>query len=753
MSFTRYASFDVDQILDIKGTDTRQRTASLDKISEFDDFKLKDKNFMYVRIRAISSRCNANNDGWPSIELAGDHEVFERHKHQSSDSGFVIEASEIKGNHGFFTFLGKPIFVDHNNSNPKRARGVIVDSKLRVLDSKTAAEDKYWGSKDVDPEHLPATEIELLLEVDAKEFPKFAKAILDGDLDGFSMGADVEKSTCNICSNVATNADEFCSHIIMKGAEHDYRTASGERKSKKSYENVSGIKFFEISGVFEPADNTALTKEVISSIIKEGENGGENPLPQSMHVTAPEEVDTLRKQRCCPICGEDCDEETCSVCGYCFPPEGFGNPDLNKAQEIKEKMKEGDDEAIEDPQDQSTAPGEAAGNQGQPQGPGQPKQEGSWLGGPSKASSTINLIDMRWQPLLDPKVAGRINKIEVPNRPVSKPATNEPKETIISDPGRPITSAMITAKTLIEATKQRGDTMSTRTADGTTAPGAAPNKRVDVTGVGGVIQDSNDAASAADKQISPTGMGGTGVEGVEPDSTQKLQTAPEGSDDSGFNTDKNTGDSGETSTWSGDKRQTDPVTSKPFPDTSRGASRFAYEDGRGDIQDFGGGTAVQGVQPIDSIGKADKRVNVLEHTTTPANNSGKTDTWHGTDGNGVNKQQDPVTKEVTKSDGITSKIAAIIRLADVEVDMGLIGRDDKWSRFAQLENETEETIVAQLHALARVKTAGLTKNASNSSGGSIGVKRLPSFRNVKSSIDVPEPEVVDQTSFDSALFA
>ena len=158
--------------------------------------------------------------------------------------------------------MGKPIFVDHNNTNPERARGVIVDSKFRVLDHKTAAGDDYWNSHEVDPEHLPASEVELLLEVDADQYPKFAKQILDGDLDGFSMGANVEYTKCSHCGNEAHDPSEFCSHVKLKGIDHDIKTADGKRVSKKSYENCYKCAFFEISGVFEPADDTALAREV-----------------------------------------------------------------------------------------------------------------------------------------------------------------------------------------------------------------------------------------------------------------------------------------------------------------------------------------------------------------------------------------------------------------------------------------------------------------------------------------------------------
>jgi ssDNA-binding Zn-finger/Zn-ribbon topoisomerase 1 len=56
----------------------------------------------------------------------------------------------------------------------------------------------------------------------------------------------------------------------MKGATHNYRDEkTGERRTAKSYENCYGVQFFEISGVFDPADETALIREVRAGVHKE----------------------------------------------------------------------------------------------------------------------------------------------------------------------------------------------------------------------------------------------------------------------------------------------------------------------------------------------------------------------------------------------------------------------------------------------------------------------------------------------------
>src|SRR3954451_6518407 len=124
----KYASLESAQVLDLKGSKERSRTASLEKIGEFEDYRTED-GYLYARIRAISSRVNKNHDGWPSVELAGGEDILQQHT--AAEGGFSVHAAEGV-EYGFITFRGKPVFVDHNNSNPERARGVIVDAKLHV---------------------------------------------------------------------------------------------------------------------------------------------------------------------------------------------------------------------------------------------------------------------------------------------------------------------------------------------------------------------------------------------------------------------------------------------------------------------------------------------------------------------------------------------------------------------------------------------------------------------------------------------
>ena len=182
----------------------------------FDDFKsfTPEKGFLYTASRAISSRVNANYDGWP--------------------------VDQIKK--GYKTFIGRPIYVEHNNSDPDRARGVILDAIYRETKLASGVID---------------ASVYCLMEVDAVTFPKLASAIERGDLNAVSMGADVEGTQCSACGKYASKPSEFCTHIPRLKGRNVTVYKAGKRVESLVYESCINPNFFELSFVFEPADESA----------------------------------------------------------------------------------------------------------------------------------------------------------------------------------------------------------------------------------------------------------------------------------------------------------------------------------------------------------------------------------------------------------------------------------------------------------------------------------------------------------------
>lgn len=172
--------------------------------------------YLYVRSRAISSRTNDNFDTFPAEEIR----------------------------QAWATFVGKPVFVNHHNSNHRRARGVIVAAALH---------------EDINPDGTPDTWTEVLMEIDAVRFPKLSQAIIAGHIERTSMGTDVALSRCSFCGHEARHPLEYCQHIPRMKGQWIYRTtASGSKERVLVHEICYGLGFFENSLLVEPpADPTA----------------------------------------------------------------------------------------------------------------------------------------------------------------------------------------------------------------------------------------------------------------------------------------------------------------------------------------------------------------------------------------------------------------------------------------------------------------------------------------------------------------
>ncbi len=223
-----------------KNLGTKQTTATFKQAHRHEFEYTPRPGYLYVRSRAISSRCNDNFDEFP--------------------------AEEIKK--AYRSFIGKPTFVNHHNENHRRARGVIIDAALH---------------EDVNPDGTPDTWVEVLHEVDAVRFPLLAKAIIAGHIDRTSMGTDVAFSLCSFCGNKAEMPLDYCAHIPrLKGKKIRRTTASGEKTDVLVREICHGLRFFENSLlVEEPADPTAYFLGVDASALSTTAKAKGEPVSKS----------------------------------------------------------------------------------------------------------------------------------------------------------------------------------------------------------------------------------------------------------------------------------------------------------------------------------------------------------------------------------------------------------------------------------------------------------------------------------------
>lgn len=147
----------------------------------------------------------------------------------------LLEWSTDDGAQAYRTFNGKPVHVEHQNSDYTTAIGVIVDTALRKITG--FGNDKLW-------------KLVKLLAIDRDKDPETAQGILDGTKNTYSMGAYVSKYTCALCHAEMGQ----CSHIDKRRAR-DFYVLNGQLV----FRNVHGIKGFETSVVNTPAFLSAIS--------------------------------------------------------------------------------------------------------------------------------------------------------------------------------------------------------------------------------------------------------------------------------------------------------------------------------------------------------------------------------------------------------------------------------------------------------------------------------------------------------------
>jgi hypothetical protein len=138
------------------------------------------------------------------------------------------------------TFKGKPVHIEHDNQNPVKAIGVIVDTALVPMTG-------FGGGK--------LWKLLLLLAIDRSKDPTYTKYIMTGEINSYSMGAWVEKYSCGYC-NAPAGA---CNHINLN-RPRDFYTLDDQLV----FRNVHGVVGFETSVVRDPAYFSALSDRLMT---------------------------------------------------------------------------------------------------------------------------------------------------------------------------------------------------------------------------------------------------------------------------------------------------------------------------------------------------------------------------------------------------------------------------------------------------------------------------------------------------------
>lgn len=147
------------------------------------------------------------------------------------------EVSYFDPRYGCFvynTFNNKPCHKDHKNQDPTKALGMHLDSSLIY-------NPKYdiW-------------KISVLTIWDRTKDAQRVNDIINGKINGYSMGSFVDNFQCNICG---------ANDVNIKPCEHKFGRVYGAN-NRLAHKNLWGVCYFETSSVGEPADDTAFSSDV-----------------------------------------------------------------------------------------------------------------------------------------------------------------------------------------------------------------------------------------------------------------------------------------------------------------------------------------------------------------------------------------------------------------------------------------------------------------------------------------------------------
>lgn len=215
------------------------------------DFLIPGK--LLLTTRAISNRTNDNGDFFGADQLKGEFD------------------GRTAGNeeYGFQTFVGKPVFLDHNNTQYDDPRGRMIASALfeDEWNDKTAA---TFPRLDFTEHEATDTWVKVWHEIDADRYPLTAMAVERGIIKSTSMGCDVEYSVCSVCDKTAHLIYDYCDHIASHKMRKKFAREDGIERI--AYERNYGITFFEDSLLtVPPADPTADILQVGTGVFANSE--------------------------------------------------------------------------------------------------------------------------------------------------------------------------------------------------------------------------------------------------------------------------------------------------------------------------------------------------------------------------------------------------------------------------------------------------------------------------------------------------
>lgn len=456
-------------------------------------------------------------------------------------------------------------------------------------------------------------------------------------------------------------------------------------------------------------------------------------------VTAPERLDTLRQQEECPLCGSpmEKDDPMCEECGYLSPPEGLDDPDLTKAREF-DRSQDRDNESTEAPEedDEQQQQPKRKERERRVRGPRSPRrvrtnarntinqelQEGNSRMRTKNKKSRIclsarvesiptkeDLRKMGWTYLATPDPKDRSEKTLVED---GRAASDEPKDKRVkSDQAAPVTS------------RRRRPLRRKSVGESTEDTGVGPSEDTP--------QNSEDSKDLQEVQPGESKLPQGGGDHKAPEE----KTTPQNSEDS---KDINEHQPGTQSTGQGGGKLSPPPTvTEPMNHEDAAKMKEHHPEG------------IPGEEPTNDASntasrkRGDRTIRREEIIENEGSDIGDDEGEASYD----DAQGYDSYYEANSKDAREPVLISAMRLADLEIELGLQDKEAKYERIAKYEEEGMDAINARMDSLNQVKSSGLTNKKSSSAGS-----RLPSLRQAHVSnngTNGNEPEVPDEAVFGS----
>lgn len=164
----------------------------------------------------------------------------------------LLKFNPREGRPSYKTWIGKPTFLEHNNQDHTKAKGIVFDSNMVPIK----------GTKN------DLAKVVCLCGFDTRADPVLAKSIHDRKRTNYSMGAAIDVYECAICGdrtdiNARGKRETSCGHVT-RGRLPLYKTQYGQ---KPAYYISRGITGFEVSSVGVPAWASANEDKTIFSVL------------------------------------------------------------------------------------------------------------------------------------------------------------------------------------------------------------------------------------------------------------------------------------------------------------------------------------------------------------------------------------------------------------------------------------------------------------------------------------------------------